>query len=303
MPSYLEIGDTETLRLTVTVEGVPTDPTGLVLTIDAPDGTVSTETAGVDATIRHPSTGHFERDVTYTVPGVWAYEWTASGPTQVEGERVTVRRSSLNAIPRSLSLEDLKRRLDRTMDVDDDLLADDLAAAFKAAGAPPPKGCGRELSPDPPRSTDAAVTRTVLSTRRRVRIPDAREITTVTVDGTATTAYATLERDGLIVQLDLVDDGQWTDRWRGSDLQEGRAAIRRTIAVTGRFGFAVLPDDLAGAIYVLAARWHYERAALFADQVAVLEGTAVQSYYRQIPPRVALAFAAYAIPPAVAGLR
>jgi hypothetical protein len=205
--------------------------------------------------------------------------------------------------PLPLTLAGLKRRLDRITDVDDDLLADDLAAAVAAAAAAPPKGCGRELSPDPPRETDPVVARRVLTSRRRFRVPDAREITAVTVDGTATTAYETLEKDGLIVQLDLVDDGMWTDRWRGSDLQEGRAYIRRVVTITGRFGFAVLPDDLAGAIYVLAARWHYERAALFADQVAILEGSAVQSYFRQIPPRVALAFARYAVPPAVTGLR
>lgn len=303
MTSFPEVGDTRTLSLAVDAAGVPTDPATLTLTIDPPTGARITETYPASPNIIRESAGRFHRVLPYTEAGVWAYRWATTNPTDGEGERITVRPSTLDAVPRGLSLEDLKRRLDRTMDVDDDLLADDLAAAFKAAGAPPPKGCGRELSPDPPRSTDAAVTRTVLSTRRRVRIPDAREITAVTVDGTATTAYATLERDGLIVQLDLDDDGQWTDRWRGSDLQEGRATIRRTIAVTGRFGFAVLPDDLIGAIYVLAARWHYERDALFADQVAVLEGTAVQSYYRQIPPRVALAFAAYAIPPAVAGLR
>lgn len=303
MSNYPEVGDTERLELNVDVADTPTDPTTLVLTIEAPDGTRTVETWPGDVDIVADSTGRFHRLVTYTQPGMWAYRWSATGPAVTEGGRVLVRPDVLSAVPRSLSLDELKRRLDRTLDVDDDLLADDLAGAYRAAMAPPPKGCGRELTPDPPYATDDPVTRRLLTSRRRFRIPDAREITALTVDGVATTAYETLARDGVVVQIDLDDDGSWTERWRGSDVQEGRAYLRRVIVVEGRFGLDPLPDDLAGAIYTLAARWHYERSALYADQVAILEGTAVQSYFRQVPPRVSLAFAAYAVPPIYAGLR
>jgi hypothetical protein len=300
--SYVEVGDTETLTLDVAVAGVPTDPTSLQLTIAAPDGTATVEVLGTAPAIAHPAVGRFERDLTYTAAGTWAYRWTAAGPTQVQGERVHVRASTLDALPRSLSLEELKRRVDHRMDVDEDLLADDLAAAFLQAQRPAPYGCGRVLAPDPARDSDPEVTRALTGTRRRLRLPDARSVSVVTVDGEAATGYRTLEHRGLLVQLELVDDGRWSGRWVGGG-QEGASFVRRDVAVTGRFGFAQVPEDLAGAIYALAARWHYERQAQYADQVAILEGSAVQSYFRQVPPRVQLVFKSYEVPPAVGGLR
>jgi hypothetical protein len=204
-------------------------------------------------------------------------------------------------IPSSLTLEGLKLRVDHTMDTDDDMLLDDLTAAFLQAQAPPPYGTGRLLASDPASDDDPPAARGSTSTSRRVRVPDARSITSVTLDGTAVADYQPVSRNGVVVQLALGDDGNWT---RSLGYTESWPPVTaRTVVVTGRFGFAQIPVDLAGAIYQLAARWHYERQAQYADQVEVLEGTAVQSYYRQLPPRVKLVFASYAVPPAVGGLR
>jgi hypothetical protein len=301
MTSFPEVGDTQTLTLEVNdVAGAPADPAALVLTIDPPTGSRIIETHP-HANITRASAGRFSRVLTYVEAGMWRYRWATSSPTMTEGERITVRPDSLSALPMSLSLEDLKRRVDHTMDVDDDLLADDLAAAFLQAQAPPPYGTGRLLTPDPVRDADAPVTRTLTSTGRRVRVPDARSLSTVTLDGTAVTDYQAVSRNGVVVQLALADDSRWL---RSPGWQESWPPVTsRTVVVTGRFGFLAVPVDLAGAIYQLAARWHYERQAQYADQVEVLEGTAVQSYYRQVPPRVKLVFASYAVPPAVGGLR
>lgn len=303
MPNFPEVGDTQTLSFDVDVAGVPTDPVALTLTIDPPTATQIVETWPTPASpnIVRDSAGRFRRVLPYTEAGVWAYRWQATNPTDGQGERITVRPSTLDTLPASLSLEDLKRRVDHKMDVDDDLLADDLTAAFMQAQAPPPYGSGRLLIPDPARDADPAVTRTLTSTGRRVRIPDARSVASVTVDGTAVTGYQLVSRNGVVVQVALADDGNWlrSPAWALSP----PPVTARTVVVTGRFGFAQVPVDLAGAIYQLAARWHYERQAQYADQVEVLEGTAVQAYYRQLPPRVKLVFASYAVPPAVGGLR
>jgi hypothetical protein len=301
MASFPETGDTQTLSLDVADDaGVATDPATLVLTIDPPTGAQIVE-AIPHANITHPGTGQFRRQLTYSEAGMWRYRWATTSPTMGEGERIYVRPSTLDTLPASLSLEELKRRVDKKMDVDEDLLADDLAAAFLQAQAPPPYGTGRLLTPDPAKDTDPAVARTLTSTGRRVRVPDARSLATVTLDGTAVTDYAAVSRNGVVVQLALGDDGNWS---RSPGWTESWPPVTpRTVVVTGRFGFAQVPIDLAGAIYQLAARWHYERQAQYADQVEVLEGTAVQSYYRQLPPRVKLVFASYAVPPAVGGLR
>jgi hypothetical protein len=297
MAGFPEVGDTQTLTLEVNDEaGAPVDPATLTITIDLPTGARIVETLP-HANITKTATGRFERVLTYTEPGMWRYRWSTTGPIMGEGERINVRASTLDALPFSLSLEELKRRVDHKMDIDEDLLADDLAAAVLAAQAPPPMGTGRLLIPDPARDTDPAVTRVLTSTRRRVRIPDARTITAVSVDGTVTTAFTTLLHRGLVVQMEFSEDGRWVPD-PGSQVYS-----IRTVGVTGRFGFAQVPIDLAGAIYQLAARWHYERQAQYADQVEVMEGTAVQAYFRQLPPRVKLVFAAYAVPAAVGGLR
>lgn len=304
MTSFPEVGDTQTLTLEVNDEaGSPVDPASLVLTINHPTAAAVIETwpSPASPNIIRDSAGRFRRLLTYIEPGMLRYRWATTNPAMAEGERIYVRPDTLSAVPASLSLEELKRRVDHQMDVDDDLLADDLAAAFLQAQAPPPYGTGRLLTPDPARDDDAAVVRTLTSTARRVRLPDARSIASVTLDGTAVTDYQLVPRNGVYVQIALGDDGQWT---RSPSYAESWPPVtERTIVVTGRFGFVQIPIDLAGAIYQLAARWHYERQAQYADQVEVLEGTAVQSYYRQLPPRVKLVFASYEVPSAVGGLR
>lgn len=304
MTSFPEVGDTQTLTLDVNdAAGVPADPTSLVLTIDHPTATPVVETwpSPASPNIIRDSAGRFRRLLTYVEPGMLRYRWTTTNPVMGEGERIYVRPDTLSAVPLSLSVEELKRRVDHTMNVDEDLLADDLAAAFLQAQAPPPYGTGRLLTPDPARDDDAPVERTLTTTARRVRVPDARSVSAVTLDGSATTDYQLVPRNGVYVQIALGDDGQWT-RSPGYS-QSWPPVMERTVVVTGRFGFIAIPVDLAGAIYQLAARWHYERQAQYADQVEVLEGTAVQSYYRQLPPRVKLVFASYEVPSAAGGLR
>jgi hypothetical protein len=307
MAGFSEVGDTE--RLTIAIRdtaGVLTNPVTLRLTVETPSG-VRTVDAPSDPDIVSDGVGQFHRDVLLTEAGTWAYEWATTVPDQVQGGRIVVRSSPLGAIPRSLSLEALKRRVDHKMEVDEDLLADDLVSAFMQAQRPWPFGTGRLLAPDPPHDSDAAVTRTVVTTRRRVRVPDARQIDSVTLDGVAVTGYGARSHDDLVVQLALADDGAWTAH--GGNVSGDAAGylgydpMGRTVVVTGRFGFARIPEDLAGAIYQLAARWHYERQAQYADQVEILEGAAVQAYFRQLPPRVKLVFQSYALPAGIGGLR
>lgn len=192
-------------------------------------------------------------------------------------------------VPAGLQLAELKQLVDVQLSTHDPVLELHLEAAYLQAQAPPPYGCGRLLTPDPeviapteedpdPDQPEPVTRRVRLHGSRFVRVPDARELTTVEADGVelvAETDYEILERNDHIVRLELF-------------------RRPRVIILTGRFGFAEIPANLREAIYILAARSFYERGAQFADQVALAEGLGVQQYFRQLPPRVRLVFAAYA---------
>jgi hypothetical protein len=221
------------------------------------------------------------------------------------------------SLPASLTVPALKLRIGKELSADDGLLGELLEGALAQAQAPAPLGTGRLLLPDPPSDDDEPVERTFLLRGRHVVIPDAREITSVVVDAQAASptvlegdlGYSTMERNGVTVRLTLHREHQYLWDYGGSSGLsgvEGNPRFNRPaqhhITVTGRFGFAELPVDLRNAIYVLAARAFYERQAGYADQVSIAEGTAVQAYFRQLPPQVKLAFANYTLPTGLTGL-
>jgi len=215
-------------------------------------------------------------------------------------------------LPDSLPLKGLKRRVDKQLSTDDDLLEEFLEGAFEQAQAPAPCGCGRLLTPDPPftdaeppEDTNAPVQKTFEVPGRRVLIPDARAITEVLVDDEAVTGYHTVQKDGHVVALTVPHDpgcrayGHITG---STGCESWCARRRRVVKVTGRFGFVEIPMNLRDAIYILAARSYLERDAQYADQVALPDGGGVQAYYRQLPPRTKLVFATYAPAQGLAGL-
>lgn len=190
-----------------------------------------------------------------------------------------------------LTLAELKRHIDKELCADDPLLEQYLVAAFEQAQAPPPYGCGRLLLPDPfdDASDPAERSFQVPGHRTLVPVPDARELASVTVGGTAVSAYTTVLRNGLIVALSL-------------SVAPSTTEATSVVELVGRFGFASIPMNLREAIYILAARSFYERNAQFADQVALGEGGGVQAYYRQLPPRTKVTFASFAPPTGYVGL-
>lgn len=282
MPDY-ERGDTARLNLTVNNDaGIATNPATLTLTVRSPAGVATTYTSPAPQIVQ-TAPGTYYADIALTETGTWAYQWQTTAPGNVQGGRLTVRAAPIDQIPSSLSLDELKRRLGRELDVDDDTLKAYLDAAFAQAQAPYPFGCGRLLEPDPA-DPAATTTRTVRVTHGRALVKDASSLSTVTVAGSAVTGYRTLTKDGYIVQI------------------SGLPNTATEAVLTGRFGFSAIPANLADAIYVLAARMRYEEAAMYADNVAVLEGDAASVYYRQLPVRTKLVFATYMVAPAIVGL-
>lgn len=208
-------------------------------------------------------------------------------------------------LPSWLTLDELKKRIDRE-NVDDELLADLLEAAFAQAQEPAPRGCGRLLVADPPlagaEDTADPVERELVVAGRMAFVPDAREIVEVhgygdalIEAGTAYGNYRTIEKDGVIVALRLATDR--VRSWRSDP------AWPTTITVTGRFGIVDPPQNLVEGIYALAGRMYFERDAQYADQVRVAEGATGEAYFRQLSVRTKLAFESMAVSPLLAGLQ
>lgn len=67
------VGDTVTLTNTFTVDGSPTDPDTVTLTVTDPDGTTTSPA------VTKTAVGVYEADVTVDTAGTWTYVWEGTG--------------------------------------------------------------------------------------------------------------------------------------------------------------------------------------------------------------------------------
>jgi hypothetical protein len=102
-----DIGDEVLLTWPLTdTDGTPQDATTVVLTVTAPDGTISTPT------VAHPSTGTYTATVTPGSAGMWGFRWQATGSgVAAEDGAFLVRRQGSNVVP----LQMVKDRLNKTL--------------------------------------------------------------------------------------------------------------------------------------------------------------------------------------------
>lgn len=85
MHEQYEVGETTTVRA-VFFDGAGTlaDPATVALTITSPSGIATTYTYAA-AEITRPSVGHFEKTITNTAAGVWAYRFVSTGtPSDIQ---------------------------------------------------------------------------------------------------------------------------------------------------------------------------------------------------------------------------
>lgn len=104
----------------------------------------------------------------------------------------------------------------------------------------------------------------------RVRIPDLRVAESVVLDGTELVA-------DIDYQLDMFDGGEPATNLYLTSLYPGRSPlllqVGSTVAITGRWGFDPVPDDVYEIALQIAARKYRKREAMFADQAEVGQGT------------------------------
>mgnify|MGYP003347994239 FL=1 len=82
MTTSYDRGDLVRLTATFTVSGVATDPSGVVLYVRQPSGTLTTLTYGVDAAIVKVSTGIYRYDYNAATAGPVSYRWAGASPAQ-----------------------------------------------------------------------------------------------------------------------------------------------------------------------------------------------------------------------------
>lgn len=149
---------------------------------------------------------------------------------------------------------------------------------------------GRTFSPDPPLvngvDSGAPITKlfSVRNKTKLIRVPDLREVTAVTLDGSAFTRDTNFYLDAyvepaLFLELAL----PFTGSGRGE------------LAVTGRWGMTTVLPDVKNAVLVLAARGYARRDANFSDVLNTAAGA--QFFWSQnMPTEVAAVFSSLRLP-------
>lgn len=266
-------GDTARVAILVVAEGVAVEPQTLTLTFRAPSGTTTTW-ANPSVEIVRDDTGAYHSLIALTEAGAWTYEWQATAPQQNDGATIWADPSPLDATVATATVAELRSYLRAGEQggvvvpgsrENDDMF---LALLVEAAGRRAETYAGRRFRPDPA-DGEPAVTRVVRADgRRRVSVPDVRELVSVTADDT-TIAAADYELAG-------VHDQPFTTL-----RLPGHVRARR-VTLVGRFGFERPPAEVKLAVLAMAARAFHDAQARLGDRVVDPDG-GVTSYFRQLP--------------------
>jgi hypothetical protein len=224
-----DVGDVAVLTTVITdpQTGAPVTPTSVVCTVTAPDLTVSTPTVNV------VSPGIYSTQVLLTQAGLWAGVWLSTGTGQAsESFLISVRAQSTAFI----TLDEVKRQLNKTTTTDDDELRDMIDAATEVIEA--------EVGPVAPRTLVEAYngghSEIVLRKYPIIKVSSISEIWTNT-----------------IVPLTEQPVGTLTDNWGFTvDLVHGtvlRRSINSSITVFPRGWLNVLVTYVAGRTAIPAA--------------------------------------------------
>lgn len=268
----LRVGATAGLPFDVLLTG---QQPGLTLTVEVYDPTDGATILSPDgAGITEPRPGSYRAQRTVLVTGSFMIRWTdtITGAVLFEQElQVDAAQASLAATGTDLlaSVVELRsylragedgglgvagsRELDNTF----------LEMLLRSASTRAERYTGRRFSPDPA-DDQPVVARTIAPVfARGIAIPDARYIEQVTADGTILdpSEYRTIGAPATILRVDCYP---------------------KSVTITGRFGFATVPDDVRSAVLMMAARAFHDAQARLGDRVSDPDGGVV-SYFRQLP--------------------
>lgn len=231
-----DLGDDIVLELPLTVDGVPTDPADLLLTITPPSGSVVLRHWPSPLEIIRVGTGSFRFDYLPSVAGLYAYEWSATGAaTADERGYFEVRPAyAVNTPPKLCSVGDLADFLQLTISSDSAALR-----AIEGATAAIQNYCHQQL---------VYLADDVVTLRSRGQdvliLPEGpvTAIASVVENGVALvdeTDY-TWEPNGLVTR--------WSGAWRLN------SSVYGTVVVTYSHGYASIPQPLREVCIRIARR-------------------------------------------------
>lgn len=185
-------------------------------------------------------------------------------------------------MPRLATIDQLRGHLASNVDAKAN---DVLTIMLESAEVFVERFCGRRFSPDPElvegNDTAPSVEKTVKVTPRDrlVRIPDVREVSSITLGGLALDPSDYLlgnySATSPATQIELLQTASST-----------LIPSETELTILGRFGFNPTPADILDAVLTIAARRYRERDAAYADAVQLGETGAINSYFRSLPSNI-----------------
>jgi hypothetical protein len=253
-----ELGDVAVLNVTFSVDGTPTDPTTVTLTIRKPDGSTTDYTGGQ---LVHDSAGVYHVAVDCDQPGDWTYRFVGTGAAaDVETGIFYVKPDPTAADPYGRDLCTLRDvfRLVPGFDPDEvdadgnenGEIVETIANLISSESQSIYKETGREfvaITGADPRIFDVSAS---VCRRRSMPIGDAAAITQVELfDFDGVTSLGVVDPNLYILEPRLREDWRPITRIRfpyrpGTIL---RLAPGRTLEITGSWGFPLIPADLRQA--------------------------------------------------------
>lgn len=170
---------------------------------------------------------------------------------------------------------------------------DELQAMLDAAAGLCQRYTSRLFEPDPPFDVDgndtgtAVIRRFPARGRTRIKIPDLRVATAVTLDGVSLTANVGyyIEAYPTATSIQLVQGSAFISSMSAGEL-----------AITGRWGMLQAPDEIKRSILEYAARKYHQKTARWSDQVTPSMEGGTFSYFRSIPDEIRMIWDQYRQP-------
>lgn len=150
---------------------------------------------------------------------------------------------------------------------------------------------GRRFSPLPASDSDPVVAKTIKLTDERaiVRVPDVREVASVTLDGVTLAE----ESDYTLGDYEAASPASTIRLFERPALS--RIEPVALLVITGRFGFSPVPPDVKDAVLTIAARRYRDRDASWSDALQLSEG-GILSYFAQLPSNTKMILQSYKLP-------
>jgi hypothetical protein len=243
------VGDVRRLPVTFEVDGTPTDPDNLVLTLTNPAGDATELVYLTDPEVVRDSEGVFHADVLLDTAGIWRWYWLGDGAAAGADDGAFTVRPRLADSAMLTTVDAVKQEIEDTSTEDDDLIERLIVAASAAVI----RYTGRNFAPFQPTATARTF---LIGDEGTVLIDDLGEAPTAISlnypDGSAYGSATDLDADFIYLPYNRTGIPITTIRL-GATL--GAWPAGSTVTVTGRWGWPEVPPDVEHATILVVREW------------------------------------------------